>query len=144
MARISRPFIIFAAIGVVNTAIDAGIFVLLHSFGLGIIVANLISTSVAIIVSYLLNSKFTFTHSGGLTKEKAVKFIGITLTGQWILQPVIIYIAMHAMRGVGFESYVMSMTANWQEIVALLAKMCAIPATLVWNYVLYRRVVFTK
>ena len=51
----------FGLVGVVNTAVDLGMFSLgYYLFGLPIVAANMFSWSVAVTCSYLLNSKITF------------------------------------------------------------------------------------
>ena len=51
----------FACIGVVNTVVDFGLFSLGHFyFGLPIVVANLISWTIAVTGSYVMNALITF------------------------------------------------------------------------------------
>jgi len=56
----------FAAIGFVNAAIDFGVFWIgVHALGLEVVVANVLSWSVAVTCSYVMNSYFTFAAESG-------------------------------------------------------------------------------
>jgi putative flippase GtrA len=63
----------FAAIGFVNAAIDFAVFWIgVHALGLEVVVANVLSWSVAVTCSYAMNSWFTFaTESGRKLRWKA-------------------------------------------------------------------------
>lgn len=51
----------FGAVGVLNTTIDMGLFWLLHvKLGIPFIIANLISYSVGMLNSFILNKRWTF------------------------------------------------------------------------------------
>ena len=56
----------FAVVGVVNSAVDFGVFAIAYSyFGLPIILANVLSWCVAVSGSYVMNSLTTFAHESG-------------------------------------------------------------------------------
>ena len=56
----------FALVGVVNSAVDFGVFAIAYSyFGLPIILANVLSWCVAVSGSYVMNSLTTFAHESG-------------------------------------------------------------------------------
>src|SRR5436853_6622850 len=56
----------FALVGVLNSAVDFGVFALAYSyFGLPIILANVLSWCVAVSGSYVMNSLTTFAHESG-------------------------------------------------------------------------------
>ena len=56
----------FALVGVVNSAVDFGVFAIAYSyFGLPIILANVLSWGVAVSGSYVMNSLTTFAHESG-------------------------------------------------------------------------------
>ena len=121
----------FGLVGGVNTAIDFGILFLLNGIGVNKYVANLASTSVAFIFSFFANRSFTFKSSGSARKQ-IVPFLGVTLAGLWLLQPVVIWVVSQLLEAV-------------EESLALfIAKLVATIASLTWNYVLYSRFVFKK
>ena len=66
----------FAGVGVLNTLIDVGLFLLLHD-RVGIVLANFISTSAGMAFSFVVNGLFTFKASR-LTWRQAGLFLGTT------------------------------------------------------------------
>lgn len=114
----------FASVGVCNTAIDTGLFLLLHArLGGGeqaVLLANLVSTSTGMLFSFVVNGLVTF-GSQRLTLGHAVRFLAITGTTMWLLQPLVIT-AVEAVVGV-----------------LLVAKLAAIAVSLVVNFAGYRR-----
>ena len=125
----------FAAVGVVNTGLDFGLFFGLTQLGLDRLVANFISTSISFIFSFFANKTYTFraarsTHIG----RQMALFIAVTLCGLWVIQPVIITVVL-AVAPVW-------VAGTWWG--PLLAKLVATLGSLSWNYVLYAKVVFPQ
>lgn len=123
----------FGLVGTANTALD---FALLFAFvGLGAnqYVANYLSTSLAIVFSYVMNRWFTF-RSAGSKRREVLPFLLVTLTGLWVLQPVLIWSVTAVLRPFVPEEYV----------VLFAAKLVATAGSLVWNYLLYSWVVFRR
>lgn len=124
----------FALVGVLNTAVDFSIlFILVHFAHTPTIIANIISTSIALSVSFLLNKRSVFGNTEAHTPKQIILFVVVTLSGLWILQSIVIY----------------SVTA-WlqqvlpQNVVLLVAKLIATLFSLTWNYLWYSRVVFAS
>jgi gtrA-like protein len=86
--NIRKQLTTFAAIGVLNTAIDITVYTLLIWLTVPLLLAIIISTTTGMICSYLLNRRFTFKTD----RQPIVQFIGITLTGLWVLQPTVIWL----------------------------------------------------
>lgn len=132
-----RKKLSFLVIGVVNTLVDIGIYTLLVQLDvLPMFFANFVSTSVGIGCSFYLNRRFTFKQTGSADKKSFVAFFGITAFGLWVLQPIIIAITSGVLAG-----------KNWpvpDVLLTLVPKLIATGFTLVWNYVLYDKVVFKK
>jgi putative flippase GtrA len=122
----------FGLVGVINTAIDFGVLFALTSIGLSSIIANVVSTSAAFSFSFVANKKVTFRTKGQDIKREIVLFLVVTLFGLWVLQSIIII-------GTQFTLSTLHLPDN---IVLLIGKIVASCVTLVWNYVLYSRVVF--
>lgn len=80
----------FAGVGVVNTLLDLGLFLLLAD-DLGLVLANFVSTSAGMSFSFVVNGLFTF-RAGRLTLRHAVLFLATTGLVMWALQPVVIYL----------------------------------------------------
>ncbi|MFZ3009403.1 MAG: GtrA family protein [Candidatus Microsaccharimonas sp.] len=127
----------FGIVGGANTALDFLLLFILVGFGLDKIPANYISTSVALMFSFFVNRSFTFKNKAGSAKKQLLQlalFIGITLVGLWVIQPLII---------LGIGSLLAS--TGWSEsLILLIAKLIATVASLIWNYVFYSRLVFKK
>lgn len=119
----------FALVGGTNTAIDFGILFLLNGIGLNKYVANIISTSVAFIFSFFANRHFTFKSKKNARKQ-IIPFLAVTLTGLWVLQPVVMWATLLPLQHIN------------QTIALFIAKLIATIVSLIWNYILYSRFVF--
>lgn len=84
-------FIKFGLVGVLNTAINWIIFILLNSLGVYYIISNIISYSLSTLNSYIWNSKWVFKYNGDNIKETTFKFIILNIIGL-ILNTCILYI----------------------------------------------------
>jgi putative flippase GtrA len=124
----------FIIVGGVNTALDFGILFFLTFLGLDKIVANYFSTGVALIFSFFANKTLTFKHKEGNAKKQFILFLVITLFGLWVIQPIIIW---------GSTTLLASYIPN-EAINLFVAKLIATVASLIWNYILYSRIVFKK
>lgn len=129
----SKP-VRFAAIGAFNTVLDFGLLFILKGLGIPIVIANIISTSVAFSISFTLNKKYTFKTSDTNVKREIALFIAVTLFGLWVLQNVVIILTSPAIATV--------LHTNDQSTL-LVAKLTATVVSMVWNYFMYDRVVFT-
>lgn len=126
----------FGVIGGFNTILDFGLlFVFSSLLGVPRGFANVLSTSVAFVFSFFANKRYTFKSSD---KENVVRqmvlFTIVTLFGLWVIQGLIIHFLSPVIASFGFSS----------ELALLGSKLVATIASLVWNYLLYSRVVFVK
>jgi mannosyltransferase len=120
----------FGAVGIVNTLVDFGLFnILILLVELPILVANILATTTAMLVSFILNRNGVF-RSKGSSRIEIVLFFATTLTGLWIIQ-----------NGVILTLYPLLGTLPI-PIKLNIIKAIAIIIGLVWNYVWYSRVVF--
>ena len=122
----------FIVVGGINTLID---FILLFFFtgiGMNKLIANYFSTGIALLFSFIANKKFTFKNTTGDAKRQFVLFLGVTIVGLWVLQPLILWISTSAL-----EDYISNESIN-----LFIAKVIATCVSLVWNYLLYSRLVF--
>jgi len=125
----------FAVVGVANTAIDFGIlFILFQLFHVPNIIANIISTSIALTFSFFVNRSFTFKSGGRLKVGQIVLFVVITLFGLWVLQNIIIVGIDVVLKPIGLP--------GWMSLFA--GKLLASVVSLTWNYIMYSRFVFKK
>jgi putative flippase GtrA len=116
----------FGLVGVANTLVDALGYALLVSAGVPLFGANFISTTAGMLLSFTLNRNFTFRSREGSVRRQALLFFGVTAFGLWVVQALVIFGVTKAFPGVH----------------VLVPKFAGIAVGLVWNYVLYNKVVF--
>lgn len=126
-AKNNRRIARFASVGIVNTALDFGVLFILVNLGVARIPANVISTTVAFIFSFTANRRYTFRSSGDMRRQ-LILFTIVTLFGLWGLQSVVLWVGGQL---VGTETLALFAT-----------KIVATIVTLIWNYLMYARVVF--
>lgn len=119
----SRTVVRFLAVGACNTAIDVGLFWVLHT-PLGTVLANLVSTSAGMTFSFLANGRHTF-GAARVTLHQALLFVGSNALTMWVLQPVVM-VAAQSVSGVPLMG----------------AKVLALGGSVVANFLLYRYVVW--
>lgn len=123
----------FGLVGVINTALDFGVLLLLVKiFKFSTIGGNYISTSIALIFSFFANKKFTFKNNNKTQARQFIVFLAITLVGLWILQPLVI----------GGVEFMISGIALNSSVELLIEKLFATLVSLIWNYLMYRKFVF--
>lgn len=131
MKKSTKP-LRFILVGIANTAIDFIVLLSLTAGGLPLVLSNILSTSVALTFSFFANRTFTF-GSTGKKRSQAVRFFLVTLVGLWVLQPIVLVLAVPALEG---------MLSREASIVV--AKLIATVVSMVWNYLLYDSLVFRK
>lgn len=135
LRRVPRSTYRFLLVGVTNTLIDLCLYLVLTHGGLTIALANFISTSAGMSFSFLANRLFTFRSAQGHRHigKQAALFLVVTGFGLWVLQPIVILLVPHP---IGGTTTVLGYLALVQP------KLCGIAVGVVWNYVLYSRLVF--
>ena len=135
--RIARTTIVrFGIVGLANTSID---FVLFYLFAtvvaLPVFIANMLSTSVALGISFVLNKRAVFRDENVRSVRQFLVFIVGTLFGLWVLQGLVIVAITHA------DIFTSLFGANGSLVAA---KIIATSVTMAWNYIVYSRYVFAK
>lgn len=120
----------FILVGALNTLIDFAILFGLTALGMSVVPANMISTAVALVFSFVVNRSFTFGSTGNPVTQ-AVKFLLVTLFGLWVLQPLVL------LAGTALLDDLLGPHAS-----LLVSKVAATIVSMVWNYLLYDRFVF--
>ncbi|HET8884000.1 MAG TPA: GtrA family protein [Candidatus Saccharimonadales bacterium] len=124
----------FSLVSAISTTIDFTILLVLTGFGLPLIAANYISSSIAFVFSFFASKKYAFETPDHHIKREAIPFIVVTLSGIWLLQPLIIWLLEPIIGQFGIHAV----------LVIVLAKAAASSVTFVWNYLFYSRLVFKK
>lgn len=123
----------FAIVGISNTVLDFTLINLLSLAGLNLIIANTISTGIAMIYSFLMNKKWTFRNAGQDYLRQVILFFVFTAIGIWVIQNGLIILAQHYLPRFGLSDQVFNN----------LAKLGASVFSLTWNYLTYNHFVFT-
>lgn len=122
----------FVLVGGTNTLLDFGLLFILSGLGLPAIGANIISTTTAFVFSFFANKKYTFQTTGVNIRREIILFTVVTLFGLWVLQSLAIKLILVFISGLQLD----------ETTALLIAKLSASGISLVWNYILYSRVVF--
>ena len=127
----------FMLVGAVNTAVDFAVLLILSIvLGIPATLSNIVSTSCALAVSYVLNKKAVFGDADPNNRRQIILFVGVTLVGLWVIQGAII---------IWLNSWFEALAPQLSLPFALMiSKAIATIASLIWNYMWYSRVVFRK
>lgn len=134
----------FLIVGCFNTALD---FVLLNllvlSVHLPVLVANTISVTVGISISYLLNHHFVFRSDEKASLRKFLTFFAVSGFSSLVLQTLVIW-SVEAVTGSQFgQSLILFSFLNEHPEVQLnTAKAAAVGVGMVWNFVAYKYFIF--
>ena len=123
--------------------VDVPLFVILHTAGLSVLFANIISTTAALIVSLILNYRFTF-KSRSITKLRIALYFAVTLVGIWILQPLVINGLLLLNDNLHVTAPLIAVFGHAKQLDSLIAKLLSLAVSLVWNYTWYSKVVFKE
>lgn len=134
MRIFNHPKMRFVLVGGMNTLVDITLYGLLAWLGLSIIVANFVSTSVGVLVSYVLNKNFTFQVNNNRSIKQMAVFLVVTLFGLWAIQPVIILASTPIIENV--FSFLPT------KLMIMAPKCIATGVTLIWNYMWYSKIIF--
>ena len=124
---VSFKAVVYALVGVVNTAIDYSVFLAAHAvLALPLIAANMLSWMVAVSVSYMLNSTITFAAESGrkLRWSAYFTFVASGIAG-WLANTSALVVAVEVL-----------LLPVW------LAKLLAVMASFVVNFSMSHFVVF--
>jgi len=122
----SKQFIKFAAVGILNTAIDIGLLNLLLYFHWQVIIANTIAFLIAAINSFVWNKFWTFGDKEGDWKTQLPFYLIIVTVGVGISDAFI---------------YLLSVMFGWNVNVV---KILSIGVVVLWNFLAPKFLIFKK
>ena len=147
----------FAIVGALNTLVDLLILNLLvkafhfnaqvHIFGFPFLIANIISVTIAMINSYFWNKYWTFnTKENKNLVQEIIKFFFITIIGMYIINQFVFnffysywlwpgHIVINLIHLIGIKGLNDFVSLNFAKVVAILA-------SLIWNFIFYKIWVF--
>ncbi len=124
----------YSIVGIANTVLDFALLFLFTGFGLNHILANYLSTGVAMVFSFFGNRHYTFKSKSKQTHRQFVLFITFTVIGMWVIQPIVIWVITGPLHIFGGND----------SLQLFIAKVVATGASFIWNYLTYSRFVFKK
>lgn len=133
-------FLRFAIIGAINTAVDFLVLnLLIFATGIkegnGLIPLNIISFTVAVINSYVLNKRWAFRdQTAGDTARKFTNFLIISVIGAFINTAIVRFGSTNIDPMFGLS----------QVLWVNLSKIVATGVSLIWNFIGYKLLVFKK
>jgi len=132
--------------GCFNTALDFLILnVLTLALGFPVLVANSVSVLFGISISYALQHFFVFRFPYRISWKKFLEFFVITGFSSLILQNVIIYLFELLFDTKFGNSLLLVPDAEGRHFLAInIAKFSAVLIGLVWNFLMYKFVVFRR
>lgn len=130
----------FALVGVANTIVDFIVLITLVTlFQTPTFMANIASTTAALITSFALNKKTVFKGEEGKQVKQIALFLIVTIASIWLVQTVVMTQLYN------FSREFFDVQGGWQALALLIgAKIIGIIAGSIWNYMWYSRVVFKK
>lgn len=136
----------FLIAGCFNTALDFLILNMLTlAFGLPVLVSNSFSVIFGISLSYALNHFFVFRYPHRISWPKFLQFFLVTGFSSLVIQNVVIYL-FELLFDTNFGNSLLFLPDEaGNHVLALnIAKFSAVLVGLVWNFTMYRFVVFKK
>lgn len=138
----------FGAVGALNTFLDFFIFNFCSKFlQLALIPSNIISTTIAMVFSFVVNRKVVFGKGDSSAVRQAVIFFAVTAFGLYVLQNAVIHLlavswpgpllaTVKVVRHLGISVFSDAFYVNNG------AKAVGTVVSLAWNFIMYKKVVF--
>lgn len=139
-----HTFVRFLCVGSFNTLLD---FVLLNILfelvGLPALVANSMSVTVGVTLSYFLNHKIVFRHPTKYSTKNYVRFFMVTGLSVILVQNLVIYVITKAdLVGSSSMVHLFRFDISAGTIELNVAKALAVLVGMFWNYLFYKHVIF--
>ena len=139
----------FALVGLANTALDFAIYNALTSqwAGWARIPANMVSTTVAMTFSFVVNLLWVFNPEHCLVPRRAGRFLLVTACALYGVQNLVIWLLSNVWPGPANEiaqlgARLLAIPGGEELIARNVAKLAATAASLIWNYFWYRFYVY--
>lgn len=125
-----RSFWRYLLVGACNSLLDLALFTLFAVvLRMEPLVANALSTTITMCVSYLLNRFWVFRSDSGWAPS-AIRFVAVTLASGLVIQAAVIWLILRTGAAI--------VPALPYDILAPIAKACAMGVGMVTNYLGYR------
>jgi putative flippase GtrA len=113
----------FLISGSVAAGTEYAVFLILHGSGLKLVLANVISFCCGLVVSFLLNKHWVFSHKSNGSRQFAA-YTTVALINLLI------------------SSAILVVLVNKIHIPAFIAKFCVMLLIASWNYVIFKKLIF--
>ena len=135
----------FGVVGCFNTLFDALLLLFFFKIlGIPSIAANTLAVAISVSMSYVLNHKVVFRYDKGYSFTNYLKFFAITGFSSIIIQDFVIYIVTEHLWVVSEATNIMILGRQFElkTLELLAAKGFAVGIGMIWNFLLYKYVVF--
>jgi putative flippase GtrA len=140
----------FSGVGIINTILDFGLFNLLSGKRLHVdkIVANITSTTIAMVFSFFANQQFVFRARGGSFWVQAAEFFVVMAFGLYVLQSITIHLIITKFKFITSIALRVASLLGLRKrlsddfIIRNTAKLAATAVSLVWSFTMLQYVVF--
>ncbi|MBI4049457.1 MAG: GtrA family protein [Candidatus Doudnabacteria bacterium] len=141
-------FLRFAIVGGINTATDfIALFILSAITGVEkgekVIILNLISFSIAVVVSYFLNKHWTFRDTSADDPKKFTLFLTVSVIGAGVNSLIVYLVSTYVPEPTSLLASLSSVSDTGKLWLGV-AKLAATVASLIWNFIGYKFLVFKK
>jgi putative flippase GtrA len=136
----------FIGAGILNTLVDfTGFNIAIFVLGLKPWMANILSASIAMVISFAVNKRAVFRYDKAARHTQFIAFIVVTAVGVWGLQTAVVVGGSAFLGPIAhriFDSLGRSGAVTW--VVPNAAKALATVLTAIWNYLWYDHVIFAQ
>lgn len=135
----------FGVVGCFNTVFDISLLLFFYKIvGLSEITSNTLSVGIAVTVSYFLNHRLVFRYNERYKLKSFLRFIIVTGVSIIIVQNLVIYFMTHLIWPVTSSQLLIVFGKQFmlQTVILLLSKLLAVAVGMVWNFLLYKYIVF--
>ena len=136
----------FVIVGSFNSAVDIilTVLILYKLLELPVLLANTISVTFVVTMSYFLNHQIVFRYRQGYTLKNYLRFFAVTGFSAIVIQYLVIYVVTEKLWKVASTSTFTVAGHDFfiKTIVLIVAKILAILLGMIWNFLLYKYVVF--
>ncbi len=127
----------FVLVGSLNTLVDLGFFfVFANLLKIEAVLASILSTGIAMCLSFFLNHGFVF-NSNSRKRDTIVQFVAITAFNVWLIQSIVIALSLYIIKH-------MALFNDHKWTLNITAKLCGVAVSFVLNYIMYKYIFHKK
>ena len=121
----------FILVGSLNTFVDLGFFfIFANILKIEAVVASILSTAIAMCLSFFLNHGFVF-QSSTRKRDTVIQFVAITAFNVWLVQSIVIALSLYILKHIALFN-------NHKWTLNIAAKLCGVSVSFILNFIMYR------